>query len=137
MTGRPVWVLHRHERPRLHHDLRLEERGVLRSWALPKGLPTDWRRDRLAVAVADHDLEHATYTDEHKTIADHGWWAEVDQTGRRMVLDLHGQSGTRRYALIHTSAPDGSDWLCHLLKDQPAPPATAEGSGPTALREPK
>lgn len=117
--SRPVWVLHRHEKPRLHHDLRLEEGGVLRSWALPKGLPTDPRQDRLAVAVADHDLDHATYTDEHKTIADHGWWEEVDRTGRRLLLDLHGTGGTVRYALIHTSAPDGTDWLCHRVKDQP------------------
>ena len=117
---RPVFVLHRHERPRLHHDLRLEQDGVLRSWALPKGLPTDPRRDRLAVAVADHDLEHAGYTDEHKSIADHGWWQLVDGTERRLLVDLHGTAGTRRYALIHTSAPGGTDWLCHLVKDQPA-----------------
>ena len=117
---RPAFVLHRHERPRLHHDLRLEQDGVLRSWALPKGLPTDPRRDRLAVAVADHDLEHAGYTDEHKSIADHGWWQLVDGTERRLLVDLHGTAGTRRYALIHTSAPSGTSWLCHLVKDQPA-----------------
>ena len=117
---RPVFVLHRHERPSLHHDLRLEQDGVLRSWALPKGLPTDPRRDRLAVAVADHDLEHAGYTDEHKSIADHGWWQLVDGTERRLLVDLHGTAGTRRYALIHTSAPGGTGWLCHLVKDQPA-----------------
>ena len=119
VAGPPVWVLHRHEKPRLHHDLRLEEGGVLRSWALPKGLPTDPRHDRLAVAVADHDLDHATYTDEHKQVADHGWWSEVDRTDRRLLLDLHGTTGTVRYALIHTSAPDGTDWLCHRVKDQP------------------
>ena len=115
--GRPVFVLHRHERPRLHHDLRLEEDGVLRSWALPKGLPTDNRQDRLAIAVPDHDLDHATYTDEHKSIADHGWWDLVDRTDRRTVLDLHGTGGVRRYALIVTGS--GADHLLHLLREQP------------------
>ncbi|MCW2851131.1 MAG: ATP-dependent ligase [Nocardioides sp.] len=111
---RPVWVLHEHEQPRHHFDLRLEEGGALRSWAVPKGLPTDSRHDRLAVAVPDHDLEHATYTDEHKSIADHGWWELVDRNERRFVFDLHGTSGVRRYALVDT----GSDWLLHLVKDQ-------------------
>ncbi|MEO9323092.1 DNA polymerase ligase N-terminal domain-containing protein [Nocardioides sp. C4-1] len=112
----PVFVLHDHRRPRPHVDLRLEEDGVLRSWAVPKGLPTDSRHDRLAVAVADHDLDHATYTDEHKTIADHGTWTLVDRTERRFVFDLHGQDGVRRYALVDT----GRDWLLHLLKQQPS-----------------
>ncbi len=115
MTSCPVFVLHEHHRPRHHFDLRLEEDGVLRSWAVPKGLPTDARHDRLAVAVEDHDLEHATYTDEHKEIADHGWWALVDRSERRFVFELHGERDVRRYALIDT----GRDWLLHLTKDQP------------------
>ncbi|WP_170286030.1 DNA polymerase ligase N-terminal domain-containing protein [Nocardioides rubriscoriae] len=110
----PVWVLHDHRKPRPHFDLRLEEDGVLRSWAVPRGLPTDSHHDRLAVAVADHALEHATYTDDDKTVADHGTWTLVDRSDRRFVFDLHGQHGTRRYALIDT----GRDWLLHLLKEQ-------------------
>ena len=115
MSDRPVFVLHEHHRPQHHFDLRLEEDGVLRSWAVPRGLPTDPANDRLAVAVSDHDLEHATYTDEHKMIADHGWWELVDRNDRRFVFRLHGEGGTRRYALINT----GDDWLLHLTKEQP------------------
>ena len=112
---KPVFVLHNHRKPSPHFDLRLEEDGVLRSWAVPKGLPTDPRHDRLAVAVGDHDLEHASYTDEHKSISDHGWWELIDRTERRFVFDLHGSADVRRYALIDT----GSDWLLHLTKGQP------------------
>ena len=36
---RPAFVLHEHHKPRHHFDLRLEEDGVLRSWAVPRGLP--------------------------------------------------------------------------------------------------
>jgi len=115
MSRRAIFVLHDHRKPRPHFDLRLEEGGVLRSWAVPKGLPTDTRRPRLAVAVDDHDLEHATYTDEHKTIADHGWWELLDRTDRRFVFELHGERGVVRYALIDT----GKGWLVHLTKDQP------------------
>lgn len=110
-----VFVLHDHRKPRPHFDLRLEEDGVLRSWAVPKAMPTDSGHDRLAIAVDDHDLDHATYTDEHKTIADHGTWSLVDRTDRRFVFDLHGETDTRRYALIDT----GRDWLLHLVKQQP------------------
>jgi hypothetical protein len=110
-----VFVLHDHRKPQPHFDLRLEEGGVLRSWAVPKGLPTDPRHDRLAVAVDDHGLDHATYADATKSIADTGWWELEDRTDRRFVFLLHGRTGTRRYALIDT----GSDWLLHLTKAQP------------------
>ena len=112
---RPAYVLHDHRKPRPHFDLRLEEDGVLRSWAVPKGLPTTSRHDRLAVAVDDHDLDHLTYTDEHKSIADTGWWEEESRDDHRIVLVLHGRAGSRRYALIRTER----DWLLHLTKVQP------------------
>lgn len=110
-------MLHDHRAPRPHFDLRLEQDGVLRSWALPRGVPTSSGQDRLAIAVPDHDLDHLTYTDEDKSIADTGWWQEHDRTDRRFVFSLHGRRGSRRYALIDT----GSAWLLHLMKDQDRP----------------
>jgi DNA ligase D-like protein (predicted 3'-phosphoesterase) len=115
MADRPAFVLHEHHQPRHHFDLRLEEDGVLRSWAVPLGMPTDSRHDRLAVAVDDHELDHLTYEDEHKSIADIGTWELVDRNDRRMVFVLHGATSARRYALIDT----GKDWLLHLTRDQP------------------
>jgi DNA ligase D-like protein (predicted 3'-phosphoesterase) len=111
--SRPAFVLHDHRRPRPHFDLRLEENGVLRSWALPKGLPTDPSENRLAVEVADHAMEHLTYTDAGKSIADIGWWEEHDRNERRIIFTLHGQGVPQRYALIRTD----QNWLLHLMKD--------------------
>ena len=111
---RPAFVLHEHLKPRHHFDLRLEEHGVLRSWALPKGLPTTPRQDRLAIAVPDHALDHLRYQDTEKSIADIGWWEDEDRTERRMLFVLHGRETSLRYALIRTD----SDWLLHLTKDQ-------------------
>ncbi len=117
MAGaRPAFVLHDHRKPRPHFDLRLEEGGVLRSWAVPRGLPTTPRGNRLAVAVDDHAMDHLTYTDEHKSVADTGWWEEESRDDKRIVFVLHGQEASRRYALIRTD----SDWLLHLTKDQPS-----------------
>jgi DNA ligase D-like protein (predicted 3'-phosphoesterase) len=112
---RPAFVLHEHQRPRHHFDLRLEEGGVLRSWAVPRGLPTTARQNRLAIAVPDHDLDHLGYTDDTKSIADTGWWEEESRDDRRIVFVLHGRQGAHRYALIRTD----EDWLLHLTKDQP------------------
>jgi DNA ligase D-like protein (predicted 3'-phosphoesterase) len=108
-------VLHEHHKPRRHFDLRLEEDGVLRSWALPKGLPETSSENRLAVAVSDHDLDHLRYEDADKLVADIGWWEEVDRDDRRLVLVLHGRSASVRYALIRTDR----DWLLHRTKQQP------------------
>src|SRR3954469_11098897 len=114
----PVFVLHEHRKPAPHFDLRLEEEGVLRSWAVPRGLPTDDRHDRLAVQVADHALDHATYTDADKDIADTGWWELEDRNEKRFVFVLHGREGSRRYAMI-TTDPDSDERLLHLVKRQP------------------
>jgi hypothetical protein len=113
---KPVFVLHDHRKPHPHFDLRLEENGVLRSWALPRGVPTSSKANRLAIAVPDHAMDHLTYTDEHKSIADTGWWEEHDRNDRRIVFTLHGQTDARRYALIQTN----TDWLLHLTKEQAA-----------------
>ncbi len=108
-------MLHEHRRPQHHFDLRLEEGGVLRSWALPRGLALHPAQDRLAVEVADHDLDHLGYTDAHKSIADTGWWEEHNRNERRLLFTLHGRESAVRYALIRTDR----DWLLHRTKDQP------------------
>ena len=111
----PAFVLHEHHKPQHHFDLRLEWEGVLKSWALPKGVPTRSRQDRLAVAVSDHDLDHLTYEDADKSIADIGSWELVDANDKRFVFVLHGRAAAVRYALIDT----GRDWLLHRTREQP------------------
>lgn len=144
-AGAPTFVIQEHHARRLHFDFRLEHDGVLVSWALPRGVPTDKRKNHLAVQTEDHPLEYGTfegsipageYGGGEVTIWDAGT-IEVEKwrDDEEVIVTVHGEKhGTHRYALIHTGGQvtGGSSakntWLIHLM--DPADP------GGTAAPEP-
>ncbi|WP_277211614.1 ATP-dependent DNA ligase [Isoptericola croceus] len=136
----PSFVIQEHHARRLHWDFRLEHEGVLVSWALPKGEPTDPAQNHLAVQTEDHPLEYGAfegtipageYGAGEVTIWDAGTYErEKWRDGKEVIVTLHSERrGTRRLALIHTGGRDGSEssWLIHRTKVQPDGAAGTSG----------
>lgn len=134
------FVIQEHHARRLHWDFRLEHDGVLVSWALPRGEPTDPKQNHLAVQTEDHPLAYGSfegtipkgeYGAGEVTIWDAGTYElEKWRDGEEVIVTLHGERhGTRRLALIHTRGRGGGEennWLIHLMA--PVPGATPEAT---------
>ena len=114
-----IFVVQRHRATTLHFDLRLEVDGVLASWAVPKEPSTDPQVKRLAVQVDDHELAHATYEDENKSIWDHGTYDSLTEpdaataiAAGHLKFELHGERLTGVFALTRTSMNgDPKNWI--------------------------
>lgn len=120
----PRFVIHEHWASSHHFDLRLERDGTLASWAVPKGLPDRPDRNRLAVQVDDHDLDHLDFVDDspvpgrpegtmRKSIWDAGTYELLRSTSDKLVFELRGRRVSGRYALVRTK---GGSWLLHLMQ---------------------
>jgi bifunctional non-homologous end joining protein LigD len=125
--GSARFVVQEHHARRLHWDLRLERDGVLASWAVPKGIPMDPRRNHLAVHTEDHPLEYLTFEGDipkgqygagTMTVWDRGTYTTEKFRPDEVIVVLHGERVQGRYVLFQT---DGDNWMIHRM-DPPADP---------------
>jgi bifunctional non-homologous end joining protein LigD len=121
------FVIQEHHARRLHWDLRLEREGVLVSWAVPKGIPPDPRRNHLAVHTEDHPLEYLDFEGEipagsygagTMTVWDRGTYSAEKFRDNEVIVTFAGDRVRGRYALFQT---DGDNWMIHRM-DPPDDP---------------
>lgn len=121
------FVVQRHEASHLHFDLRLEEDGVLKSWAVPKPPPEVEGLRRLAVATEDHPLEYrhfegtipeGEYGAGKVEVWDEGGYVPEERSDVKRVFRLLGRKLRGKYALIKLKPGDRRDknWLLFKLK---------------------
>ncbi len=111
------FVVQRHQAKHLHYDFRLEIDGVLKSWAVPKGIPLEPGLKRLAVQVEDHPIDYIDFTGQIPEgqygagtveIWDSGGFELAKKGTGHLEFTLHGKKLSGDYVLIHT---DGKNWL--------------------------
>jgi bifunctional non-homologous end joining protein LigD len=121
------FVVQEHHARRLHWDFRLERDGVGVSWAVPKGIPPDPKKNHLAVHVEDHPLEYFKFAGEipkgeygggQVLIWDEGTYETEKWSDREVMVILHGERLKGRYVLFKT---DGQNWMIHRM-DPPQDP---------------
>jgi bifunctional non-homologous end joining protein LigD len=119
----PVFVVQEHHARRLHYDLRLEKDGVLKSWAVPKGVPESTDEKRLAVETEDHPLGYANFEGEIPKgqygagtvkIWDKGVYETKVWNEKMVEVTLEGERLKGRYVLVRLKKAGEKDWL--LLK---------------------
>ena len=119
-----VFGVQRHDADRagLHYDLRLERDGVLKSWSMPKGMPTTKRR--LALATPDHkmswlefegDIPEGSYGAGKVSLDNTSTFQTVSHNPKKWVFYVNSGKYKGKYTLIHWK---DDKWLISCNNDQ-------------------
>ena len=121
-TPELIYVIQKHQATHLHWDLRLQEGGVLKSWAVPKEPPSEIGVKRLAVEVEDHPLEYASfegtipageYGGGKVEIWDCGTYRVLEATPVKRWIEISGTRLKGPYVLLKLKPAEKDDrnWL--------------------------
>ena len=130
------FCVQKHLASHLHYDFRLEHKGVLLSWAIPKGPSLDPKTKRLAMHVEDHPFEYGTfegvipegYGAGIVMLWDVGTWTpQVDDVDTALKngdlkIILNGYKLKGSWVLVRTGGrwggADGRSWLLIKHRDE-------------------
>ncbi len=114
------FVLHEHFAKHHHFDFRLEKDNVLKSWAVPKGLPEIPKDRRLAIETEDHQLSFIRFTGTipegeygagEVKIADAGTYRQVVWSREKIEVVLSGQRFSGTYVFVPFKRAGRGQWL--------------------------
>jgi DNA ligase D-like protein (predicted 3'-phosphoesterase) len=120
----PIYVIQKHWATRLHHDLRLEFEGVLKSWAIPKDPLEANKRKLLAVQVEDHPLDYAkfegvipegNYGAGKVKIWDRGTFELINKKENKIIFKINGKKLKGNFVLVKFKPP--KNWLFFKKKE--------------------
>jgi bifunctional non-homologous end joining protein LigD len=129
------FVVQKHDATRLHYDFRLEEKkeGVLKSWAVPKGVSLDPKIKRLAVLTEDHPVNYllfegvipeGNYGAGTVIVWDTGTYTSEEEISDqfkqgKITFSLFGQklSGKFKLIRIRSREEEENQWLLMKLAD--------------------
>jgi DNA ligase D-like protein (predicted ligase)/DNA ligase D-like protein (predicted 3'-phosphoesterase) len=124
--GNPIFVVQEHHARRLHYDFRLESGGVLKSWAVPKGIPEEPKVRHLAVETEDHPMEYANFAGTIPagqygagtvSIWDKGHYTVKVWEQDKIEIHLEGERLKGNYVLVRLKRGEAKDWLMLKGKD--------------------
>jgi bifunctional non-homologous end joining protein LigD len=132
------YVIQKHRATALHYDFRLEWKGVMLSWAVPKGPSLDPSVKRMAMPTEDHPLEYnkfegiipaGEYGGGTVMIWDNGTWQpetpDVDAALKKgdLKFSLHGEKLQGSWVLVRLRPRSGESrtgWLLIKHRDEHA-----------------
>lgn len=123
------FVIQYHVARAKHYDFRLEHKGVLLSWAVPKGLSQNPKDKRLAVMVEDHPTNYinfegiipkGNYGAGTVEIFDKGEYLPIEDLDKglkkgHIKIVLNGKKCKGGFSLIRTN---DNQWLAIKLEDE-------------------
>lgn len=132
------FVVQRHKASHLHYDFRLEMKGVLKSWAVPKGPSLDPADKRLAMMVEDHPYDYKDFAGVIPSgygagiveIWDKGTYTTIEKSDypeKDLLKMLHegnlkftmkGRKLKGEFALVKLKNSDDNSWLLIKHRDK-------------------
>lgn len=117
-SAEAIFVVQEHAARRLHYDFRLAREGVLKSWAVPKGVPEKPGMKRLAVQTEDHPLEYSRF---EGAIPKGHYGAGTVKTWDKGVYELKTWSDDKIEFFLKGGRLQGMYVLVRLKKTAPKP----------------
>ncbi len=138
------FVIQKHAASHLHYDFRLEMDGTLKSWAIPKGVPTELGVKRSAFAVEDHPLDYlkfegtipkGQYGGGTVMVWDIGTYELLggDYASGTLKLRLAGKKLKGEWHLFKIRSDDGKDVWLIAKSGEAAKPISARQDDSSAL----